>query len=1039
MNVALNGNQAVSNLTFRNTGGSTFGITGDNTLTLGGGALSYSNAGTLTFNSGGSGGTLAGAGTINIYPGARRDLGDAAKIRLSNNNGTFSGPINVLGGWLDYRADASLGNAGNTITLGSTGAYAKFGPFKTLTSTRNLTLSGIGAWFVGNPAEPLYQNGVLSGSGELIVGYSEIYWTSPSDSSYSGGTRVWQSGYFGRLSFNNSTVQTTKRVLGTGDLRAEYGGIAYVATNSNLDAGAKVSSSGHLLTSPIGFFSPVVVGPGAVPAVATNASGAFGFQSASGVCGAEFLARLTNGAPQLGNGYMRLFSRIDATFSGTTLMPNLDHVFRFYLPFDAFRLTASTGPLQDYGGFTNSLDVAATGNGGLMIYGANTYSGYTRLNGSGTLWGYLQPTAGQSPFGSSNANVVVMGGGLFKLSTVDANSKPIAKNDLTFDGTAKILLDPNDAIQACRLDVNTLTRAGNSTLYIAGRKNVLGASSATSHERFIVKTGAPTSLNGMVSPVYTDNNNYDFLDYGAYGFLRATGAYVTAANDSAFASAADTAIVDVTGAVSAGTKTVYALRANSAISGGPVTITSGGFINRAAVTHTASFVFPSEPIIYCMAGGEVILNGAITSSSGLTKSGGQKLTLGANNSGTLTGTITVNEGTLKITNNNAFAASATIALNGGTLEMPYTASACPWPIALGTNGGTIGAGWYNQFTNKITGSGRLVVDVQNSDIQLTCTNNDYTGGTWVKGNGSGTCKLTLAAGVPSGSGPVRVGSEYTWLAALITQSAANLTTNQRVCVVRDGTWQVQVNGTQTVGSVEGNAVITLNDAGNGFDSTLSAGWDNTDTEFMGSIRNLTSNTGRNGKLTKAGTGTFTLGGYSTYSGATRVENGKLLVNGTIDNDSTVSVVSVSGSAPVLGGKGVVKSAVVTTGGRIAPGASVGALTIGSLTMDSASTLDIEINGPAASQCDLLKVNGTVSLGGASLNLILGYEPAVGTSFTIIDNDGTLDAVSGTFASGGSVTATYGTKSLSFRVTRDGGDNNDVVLTRVAGGTVVFIR
>jgi autotransporter-associated beta strand protein len=200
---------------------------------------------------------------------------------------------------------------------------------------------------------------------------------------------------------------------------------------------------------------------------------------------------------------------------------------------------------------------------------------------------------------------------------------------------------------------------------------------------------------------------------------------------------------------------------------------------------------------------------------------------------------------------------------------------------------------------------------------------------------------------------------------------------------------------------------------------------------MGSIRNLTSNTGRNGKLTKAGTGTFTLGGYSTYSGATRVENGKLLVNGTIDNAATVTVVSVSGSAPVLGGKGVVKSAVVTTGGHIAPGASVGTLTIGSLTMDSASTLDIEINGPSASQCDLLKVNGSVSLGNANLNLILGYEPAVGASFTIIDNDGTSDAVSGTLFTVGA--------ARDFRVTYNGGDGNDVVVTRVARGTIISIR
>jgi hypothetical protein len=54
-------------------------------------------------------------------------------------------------------------------------------------------------------------------------------------------------------------------------------------------------------------------------------------------------------------------------------------------------------------------------------------------------------------------------------------------------------------------------------------------------------------------------------------------------------------------------------------------------------------------------------------------------------------------------------------------------------------------------------------------------------------------------------------------------------------------------------------------------------------------------------------------------------------------------------------------------------------------------------------------------------------PSVGQSFTVIDNDGNADAVTGTFtgvAEGGTVVA----NGVTYTVTYKGGDGNDVVLT-----------
>jgi hypothetical protein len=72
----------------------------------------------------------------------------------------------------------------------------------------------------------------------------------------------------------------------------------------------------------------------------------------------------------------------------------------------------------------------------------------------------------------------------------------------------------------------------------------------------------------------------------------------------------------------------------------------------------------------------------------------------------------------------------------------------------------------------------------------------------------------------------------------------------------------------------------------------------------------------------------------------------------------------------------------------------------------------------------------VTLGGATLNLILGYPPNLGDSYMLISNDG-ADAVIGQFTQG--ITITVG--SHTYQINYGGGDGNDVVLTKCGGGIV----
>ncbi|MEF8707535.1 MAG: hypothetical protein V5B38_01060 [Candidatus Accumulibacter propinquus] len=135
------------------------------------------------------------------------------------------------------------------------------------------------------------------------------------------------------------------------------------------------------------------------------------------------------------------------------------------------------------------------------------------------------------------------------------------------------------------------------------------------------------------------------------------------------------------------------------------------------------------------------------------------------------------------------------------------------------------------------------------------------------------------------------------------------------------------------------------------------------------------------------------------------------------------------------------------GGVLSTGDSVGQSTLnGNYDLASAGSVKIRIFGStfnsSTKQYDGLLVNGTVNLngdnnpgGGGTLDVDLGYSPSVGSSFTILANDGT-DAVSGWFnglLEGASFNTAYGSQTVTFQISYSGGTGNDVVLT-VTGKT-----
>jgi fibronectin-binding autotransporter adhesin len=125
-------------------------------------------------------------------------------------------------------------------------------------------------------------------------------------------------------------------------------------------------------------------------------------------------------------------------------------------------------------------------------------------------------------------------------------------------------------------------------------------------------------------------------------------------------------------------------------------------------------------------------------------------------------------------------------------------------------------------------------------------------------------------------------------------------------------------------------------------------------EQFGNVWNVEKNDG----------GTWTFAGADSYTGTTNVNAGTLLVNGTHTGGGTYSVAS----GGTLGGTGAIGSAIVVdAGGVLAPGASVGTLSVaGNVSIDG--TLAIEVSG---ANIDLLSITGGLTLGAASVLDIQG--------------------------------------------------------------------
>jgi autotransporter-associated beta strand protein len=244
-----------------------------------------------------------------------------------------------------------------------------------------------------------------------------------------------------------------------------------------------------------------------------------------------------------------------------------------------------------------------------------------------------------------------------------------------------------------------------------------------------------------------------------------------------------------------------------------------------------------------------------------------------------------------------------------------------------------------------------------------------------------------------------------------------------------GNGLINVFPTVQVGSIEGDGVITV---GSFVQPLLQIGSNNLSTTFSGLIQDGV----KPGPIEKNGTGTLTLSGANTYTGATAVSGGTLLVSNVTGSGTGSGPVSVK--AGTLGGSGIISGAVTVgtnTGVQAFLAPSKGrkkpaTLAIqGALILNDDSTYIYKLDTKHRVS-DQILANGVTIDNGAKFSLRPSgtTQLRLGQVFTVINNTA-ASAISGRFhnlADGAIVNVNGNNLQASY----SGGDGNDLTLTVV---------
>jgi len=388
-----------------------------------------------------------------------------------------------------------------------------------------------------------------------------------------------------------------------------------------------------------------------------------------------------------------------------------------------------------------------------------------------------------------------------------------------------------------------------------------------------------------------------------------------------------------------------------------------------------------------------------------------------------TGAVRFNGGSA----NDLFASSAVLnVLGGATFDFnanPETMGAISGSGTIRQAGLTTQATGYFVFSGKMTGTGTgttLTVAASAHTLVLSGAENEYEGFTTITAG-----RLIVAANAPAGSAgalgnatsDVRVGNTSGTSNATLMIGGAGVSIGRNVRLQSGNTGVGTVGGLNTSGTAtySGNLILgTDSAAAKGV--TLFAAKGGT-VEFTGNLLRAASATGDTDALTVNGGGIVALRGANTFTGATRVNAGTLLLDHAANNatklSSTAALTLCGGSVSLAGNAAGATTQFVSAlnlGNSVLPlgggarilvtsGADQNAtLSLGAITRNTGATVDFALVNTGSGVAGI-----TTSTANIATGILGGYATFQFNDWAVNDGLGNIAALDA-----GSYTTAFGT-------------------------------
>lgn len=912
--------------------------------------------------------TKRGAGVLNLN-GANSYSGnttlEAGTLGIGNNNALGTGSLSIPSSAM-LRANANALTVGNNVNIGS-GSTATVD-----TQSNNLTLSGV----IANATT----NGILRkiGSGTLFL---------TGANTYTGGTILGA----GALNVNSAAALSTGSVTFAGNATLQQTGALTLANNINVSPGVTgvidtngsdmvingniVGAEGGLTKAGIG-----VLTLNGANNFANSGSALLSANAGTIVFGAAAAAPSGVGLATAGGTIdLNGFSITAGSLSGTSGVVTDNSIAggTTTLTVNQTGNTSYAGTIDN--GPTQILALTKTGTGTLSLSGNNTYSGATNAFG-GNLQLDAPGVINAGPLAVTTGGTFTLNGGSLTvngatnlnnnggavLSVTSGNAMLNGAVTATANTTGRYLINvQNGTLSAQSLDL------GRTGLNFSAEPT---AGSAT--DGLYIQGGA-VSIMGALSMGTVAGVNSSVSTRIDGGSLTVGGALTIGLNN-----AGRWSIVDVNGGTLTSTDSIAGIQIGGPLAGSAILLVRGGIATAGRIQLSS------------LTGATCVLS--VTGGSLFVGSGG--IVLGATNAGT----STVRFGEAVIGARDNWSSSLPVTLSGIATLQAADAANVARDITL--------SGTLSDFGSVLkTGDGTLTLSGANS----------YTGSTTI--NVGVLSVNTLAdGGLPSGIGAS-------------TADAFSLIFNGGTLRYTGGT--TTTDRTFTVGS----AGATLAASGSGalkFTNATSVQFSEVDTPHTITITGTSTddNTlapviGDNGtgvtSLVKNGPGTWALSGANIYTGITTINSGLLKAANTTGSATGTGAIVVNTSG-ALGGTGLISGLVtVNSGGHIAPGNSVGTLSVGGLTLSTGAILDFEFNGTPLNDRVVISNASGLAINGGGFNLFAEGSTSRWTTpgtYNLLQYNGTLggstanlsvlnpqNGLTYTFgSSGGFVTLTIGT-------------------------------